>query len=206
MSSRSSLSRRRFLQTSAAASTLFAAPYFIPARAFGANERVNLGFIGCKNRGMQNMEGFGIVGKDVGTFATNCAAVCDVDTGVIADAVKQVEKTGHKPSTFGDYRKMLERKDIDAVTIGTPDHWHAMMTVHACQAGKHIYSEKPVARSAGDGRKLLQAIRERGLKSGAVEDKLYLPGLVKLSRLAASDFFGRIVGFGNRVIVFARHV
>ena len=62
-----SISRRRFLQTTAAASTVFASPYFIPSRAFGANERVNLGFIGCKNRGMQNMEGFGIVGKDVGT-------------------------------------------------------------------------------------------------------------------------------------------
>src|SRR5205823_12162452 len=96
---RTLVSRRRFLQTSAAASTLFAAPYFIPQRAFGANERVNLGFIGCKNRGMQNMEGFGIVGKDVGKLATNCAAVCDVDTKVIADAVKAVEKEGHKPST-----------------------------------------------------------------------------------------------------------
>src|SRR5437899_10254790 len=79
------LSRRRFLQTTAAASTIFAAPYFIPQRAFGANERVNLGFIGCKNRGMQNMEGFGIVGKEVGKFTTNCAAVCDVDTNVIAE-------------------------------------------------------------------------------------------------------------------------
>src|SRR5205823_5515574 len=70
MSSRTPLSRRRFLQTTATASTVFAAPYFIPARAFGANERVNLGFIGCKNRGMQNMEGFTIVGKDAGKLTT----------------------------------------------------------------------------------------------------------------------------------------
>jgi len=69
------VSRRRFLQTTAAASALFAAPYFVPQRAFGANERVNLGFVGCKNRGMQNMEGFKIVGKDAGKMATNCAAV-----------------------------------------------------------------------------------------------------------------------------------
>ncbi len=74
---------------------------------------------------------------------------------------------------------------------------HQRQTVleKAIAAGKHIYSEKPVARSVADGCKLLQAIRARGLKGGAVEDKLYLPGLVKLSRLAASDFFGRIVGF-----------
>src|ERR1043165_8284928 len=121
--SRTLVSRRRFLQTSAAASAVFAAPYFIPARAFGANERVNLGFIGCKNRGMQNMEGFKIVGKDAGKMATNCAAVCDVDSNVLATAVRTVEKdSNQKPTTFGDYRQMLERKDIDAVVASVPDH------------------------------------------------------------------------------------
>ena len=74
-------------------------------------------------------------------------------------------------------------------------HQRQAVLEKAIAAGKHIYSEKPVATSVADGRKLLQAIQERGLKNGAVEDKLYLPGLVKLSRLAASDFFGRIVGF-----------
>src|SRR2546423_3715482 len=162
MSSRSSLSRRRFLQTSAAASTVFAAPYFIPERAFGANERVNLGFIGCKNRGMQNMEGFGIVGKEAGTFAANCAAVCDVDTSVIADAVKAVEKTGHKPSTFGDYRKMLERKDIDAVVASVPDHWHAVMTIDACGAGKDVYCEKPLSLFVSEGRRMVDVARQTG--------------------------------------------
>src|SRR3954468_16320450 len=162
MSSRSSLSRRRFLQTTAAASTVFAAPYFIPQRAFGANERVNLGFIGCKNRGMQNMEGFGIVGKDAGTFATNCAAVCDVDTNVIADAVKQGEKTGHKPSTFGDYRNMLERKDTDAVVASVPDHWHAIMTIDACGAGKDVYCEKPLTLFVAEGRQMVDVARKTG--------------------------------------------
>src|SRR3954463_478828 len=160
MSSRTSFSRRRFLQTTAAASTVFAAPYFIPQRAFGANERVNLGFIGCKNRGMQNMEGFGIVGKDAGTFTTNCAAVCDVDSNVIADAVKQVEKTGHKPSTFGDYRKMLERKDIDAGGASVPDHWHALITIDACRAGKDVYCEKPLTLFVAEGRRMVQVARE----------------------------------------------
>src|SRR5436190_12558199 len=130
-SNRTTFSRRRFLQTTAAASAVFAAPYFIPQRAFGANERVNLGFVGCKNRGMQNMEGFKIVGKDAGKMPTNCAAVCDVDANVLAAAVKTVEKTDHKPSTFGDYRRLLDRKDIDAVVASVPDHWHALITVDA---------------------------------------------------------------------------
>jgi predicted dehydrogenase len=162
MSFRTSLSRRRFLQTSAAASTIFAAPYFIPERAFGANERVNLGFIGCKNRGMQNMEGFTIVGKEAGSMATNCAAVCDVDTNVIADAVKQVDKTGHKPSTFGDYRKLLERKDIDAVVASVPDHWHAIITMDACGAGKDVYCEKPLSLFVSEGRRMVDVARQTG--------------------------------------------
>jgi predicted dehydrogenase len=159
MSSRPSFSRRQFLQTSAAASAVFAAPYFIPARVFGANERVNLGFIGCKNRGMQNMEGFTIVGKDAGTLTTNCAAVCDVDTKVLADAVKAVGKTGHKPSAFGDYRQMLERKDIDAVVASVPDHWHAIMTIDACGAGKDVYCEKPLSLFVSEGRRMVDVAR-----------------------------------------------
>src|SRR5262249_23003419 len=63
------------------------------------------------------------------------------------------------PDLYDDYRRILERKDIDAVTIGTPDHWHAMMTVHACQAGKHVYSEKPTARFIGEGRAMVNAAR-----------------------------------------------
>src|SRR5688572_3841427 len=94
--SRSSVSRRRFLQTTAAASALFAVPSIIPSRAFGANERVNLGFVGVKNRGMQNMEGFGIVGKNAGKLNTSAAAVCDVDSNVFATCVKRTEEAGHK--------------------------------------------------------------------------------------------------------------
>lgn len=159
-SSRLPVSRRRFLQTTAAASAVFAAPYFIPQRAFGANERVNLGFIGTKNRGMQNMEGFGIVGKSAGQMATNAAAVCDVDRNVVASAVRTVEKTGHKPSVFGDYRQMLERKDIDAVVVSVPDHWHALMTIDACRAGKDAYCEKPLTLFVAEGRKMVEVARQ----------------------------------------------
>jgi len=161
-SKRTALSRRRFFETTAAASAVFAAPMFIPERAFGANERVNLGFVGCKNRGMQNMEGFKIVGKQAGQMATNCAAVCDVDKDVLAAAVKSVEKTGHKPSTFGDYRRLLERKDIDAVVASVPDHWHALITIDACRAGKDVYCEKPLSLFVSEGRRMVDVARQTG--------------------------------------------
>jgi predicted dehydrogenase len=161
---RPALSRRRFLQTTAAtaASAVFAAPLFIPERAFGANERVNLGFVGCKNRGMQNMEGFKIVGKEAGKMSANCMALCDVDKNVLAAAVKAVEKTGHKPSTFGDYRRLLERKDIDAVVASVPDHWHALITIDACRAGKDVYCEKPLSLFVSEGRRMVEVARQTG--------------------------------------------
>jgi predicted dehydrogenase len=158
----SKTSRRRFLQTTAAASAVFAVPYFVPERAFGANERVNLGFVGAKNRGMQNAEGFTIVGKNAGKLPTNCAAICDVDSNVFASAVKAVEKTGHKPEVFGDYRKLLERKDIDAVVASVPDHWHALITMDACRAGKDVYCEKPLTLFIAEGRKMVEVARQTG--------------------------------------------
>lgn len=147
--SRASLSRRSFLRTSAAASTLFAAPYFVPARAFGANERIITGHIGVGGQGKANLKG----------FLKNAAAVCDVDKTRAAETAKQVEAAGNKCEVFGDYRKLLERKDIDAVVISTPDHWHALTTIHACQAGKDVYCEKPLSLTIVEGRKMVEAAR-----------------------------------------------
>ena len=94
-----------------------------------------------------------------------------------------------------DLDQVLDDRAFSVFFDAAATHQRQDVLERAIAAGKHIYSEKPVARSVADGRKLLEAIQERGLKNGAVEDKLYLPGLVKLSRLAAGDFFGRIGGF-----------
>ena len=159
---RTNLSRRRFLQASAAASATLAAPYFVPARAFGANERVNLGFIGVKNRGMQNMGGFKVLGGDAGKLGCVAAALCDVDSSVLASAASRVEQTGVKPQVFSDYRRMLDLKDIDAIVVSTPDHWHALMTVDACRAGKDVYCEKPLTLFVTEGRRMVDVARESG--------------------------------------------
>ncbi len=147
--SQSSLSRRSFLKTSAAASTLFAAPYFVPARAFGANERIVTGHIGLGPQGKVNLK----------ALLKNAAAVCDVDKNRAAQAAKMVTDGGNKCEVFGDYRKLLDRKDIDAVVVCTPDHWHALATIHACQAGKDVYCEKPLSLTILEGRQMVEAAR-----------------------------------------------
>ncbi len=96
-------------------------------------------------------------------------AVCDVDKEVLAKAVKAVEQTGRKCDAYSDYRQVLERKDVDAVVISTPDHWHALMTIHACEAGKDVYCEKPLSLTISEGRKMVQAARkhERIVQTGS---------------------------------------
>lgn len=146
----SKVNRRTFLKGSAAAFGAFAAPYFVPSSAFGANERILTGHIGVGNRGSGNL-------KD---FLSHAVAVCDVDQNYLSKAVKKVEETGRSCDAYTDYRRLLDRQDIDAVVISTPDHWHALNTIHACQAGKDVYCEKPLTLTIAEGRQMVTAARE----------------------------------------------
>lgn len=141
-------SRRAFLgQSALAAAGAVVAPYFVPSTAFGASDKVIVGFIGVGGRGLQNMP----------PHEGRIAAVCDVDKNHLASGAKRV---GDKCSTYGDFRQLLDRNDIDAVVITTPDHWHAIPTIAACQAGKHVYCEKPLTLFVSEGRRMVQAARE----------------------------------------------
>jgi len=141
------LSRRGFV---AGASAALALPYLVPQSAFGANAKVVTGHIGVGGQGKGNL----------GKFIENCAAVCDVDKTRVAAAQKQVAAKDGKAEGYGDFRKLLERKDIDAVVISTPDHWHALPTVRACEAGKHVYCEKPLTLTIAEGRAMVTAARK----------------------------------------------
>src|SRR5438477_12122903 len=134
MKSPHKVSRRKFLGTAAAAISV---PYIVPSRALasqgqpGANDRVVTAVIGTGGQGSSHV-------------FPDAAALCDVDDGHLAAAAKKV--TQAQPFLTKDFRRILDRKDIDAVFIGAPDHWHATMTVMACQAGKDGYCEKPPCR------------------------------------------------------------
>ncbi|QDU94721.1 Gfo/Idh/MocA family oxidoreductase [Lignipirellula cremea] len=143
------VSRRQFLQTAAVAGAVISAPMIVPARVFGANERILTGHIGLGGQGNSNLR----------KFTNQAAALCDVDSGHLARAMKTTADRGRDCAAFADYRKLLERKDIDAVVISTPDHWHAKTVVDACDAGKHVYCEKPLSLTIAEGRKMVEAAR-----------------------------------------------
>jgi predicted dehydrogenase len=141
----SNLTRRGF-NTSATLAGLSTA--LSASRVWGANERVRLGFIGLGNRGDQVLDAF-LEHRDA-----EVVALCDIYQPYLDFAAKKV---GTVPQQFRDYRKLLERHDLDAVVICTPDHWHALMTIHACQAGKDVYVEKPLSLCVVEGRKMVEA-------------------------------------------------
>lgn len=113
------------------------------------SEQVRVACIGVGGQGRGNMN----------AIKKNVVALCDVDKGHLATAAAAIEKAGTKPVTQGDYRKLLDQKDIDAVLISTPDHWHALPTIYACQAGKDVYCEKPLTLFVTEGRAMVVAAR-----------------------------------------------
>jgi predicted dehydrogenase len=153
MTRRGALTRRTFLTRSAAAVGAAAAwPALVPASVLDANERPRIGHIGLRNRGEQNLN----------ALLKRSVAACDVDKEVLAKTLEAAEKKGQKLDGSGDYRRLLERKDVDAVVISTPDHWHALMTIHACEAGKDVYCEKPLTLTIAEGRAMVAAARKHG--------------------------------------------
>jgi predicted dehydrogenase len=144
------INRRIFL---GAAGALAAGSSFA-ARA-SANERVRLAVIGVRSRGVDLAEGFAQQQN------AEIVALCDIDDSSFAKPLKALDKAGVKaPRIEKDFRRLLDDKSIDAVAVATPDHWHALITVLACQAGKDVYCEKPVSHNVVEGRRMVEAARK----------------------------------------------
>ncbi len=153
--------RRQFLAASGAA---FAAPYIVPSGALafngrpGANDRLTVAHIGVGGMGTGHLRRTMKL-RDAGHV--NIAAVCDVDKRHLAKAAKLA---GSGVEACADYRRICLREDVDACVIASPDHWHALQTVHACEAGKHVYVEKPASVTVEDGRAMVTAARKHDRK------------------------------------------
>jgi len=154
------LNRREFLAAAGAAASV---PYLIPSNVLakpnrpGANDRIVTAHIGVGGRGgglMRENLRFAQAGQ------TKVVAVCDVDENRLA---KAVATAGEGVTPYRDYRYILQRKDIDAVVIATPDHWHGVQVVHAAECGKHIYCEKPACCTIEEGKAMVAAVKKAGV-------------------------------------------
>jgi predicted dehydrogenase len=148
------LSRRGFLSASAA---VLAAGTFGRGTVFGANNRIRIACIGINGRGVSHIEGFNkLDGAEV-------VALCDVDSNVLNERAAQLkEATGKKPKVFVDMRDVMADKNIDAVSFATPNHWHTLGSIWACQSGKDVYVEKPLSHDVWEGRQLAAAAEKYG--------------------------------------------
>src|SRR3954453_18617259 len=164
------MDRRRFLHDSAALAALMAADNRFSSRAEARqddsattvkpgspNEVLRVAVVGVHGRGMDHVEGFGQLKKDV-----RITTICDIDANVIGPAKKELEHLygGATISHVQDIRRLLDDKSIDAISVATPNHWHALATIWACQAGKDVYVEKPVSHNVTEGRRTVEAARK----------------------------------------------
>ena len=155
------LNRRNFIRNGAGAlgsavllSALDHPAYALYHQTLGANEQINIGVIGLNGMGWADMK------SALTVPGVRLVALCDSDKNVLTTRMgelKSLNIEASKIKVYEDYRALLDRKDVDVVIIGTPDHWHALMMMHACEAGKDVYVEKPVGNSIMECRKMVEA-------------------------------------------------
>ncbi|MGB0742923.1 MAG: Gfo/Idh/MocA family protein [Opitutales bacterium] len=177
------MNRRTFITKSATAAALASSYNPLPAQSLGANERVNIAVIGTGWRGENLLKVFSKLNN------VNVLAVCDAD-------LKRMDKAGeHTPKAqkIQDFRKVLEMKDLDAVVIATPNHWHSPMAVLACQAGKHVYVEKPVSHGIWEGRKMVEAQEKYGKVMQAGTQQLSCPAVIECGKDIRSGKYGKVL-------------
>ncbi len=154
------ITRRKFVEVSAKAGAALVVPAWIgqpaSARVIGANDDIRLAIVGFNSHGRSHIRGYQAIPKGV-----RIVALCDPDREVIDRGLREYfNEPGDKVDTYTDIRKLLERDDIDAISGATPNHWHALSTVWACQAGKDVCVEKPVSHNIWEGRKMVEAARK----------------------------------------------
>ncbi len=175
------ISRRSFHRTAATATVALSAAS--AQRVLGANDRVRAGFIGVANRGGQLLRAF------TAHADLEVAALCDVHQPTLDRAAARCDG---KPATERDFRKLLDRSDLDAIVIATPDHWHAIQTVDACDAGKDVYVEKPLSVTIHEGRRMVEAARRNKRVVQVGTHRRSSPLYAQLAELTTAGKIGHI--------------
>ena len=146
--------RRGFLKTSALTAAALSLPARSWARITGANDDIRVAVLGLNGRGKDHIRGFTAVP------GVRVVALCDPDSAILEASVKALKEKGQEVQGFIDLRKLFESKDVDVVSIATPNHWHSLAAIWAIQAGKDVYVEKPVSHNVSEGRRLVEVARK----------------------------------------------
>jgi predicted dehydrogenase len=203
---RESVNRRGFIRKSAVASAgIFAgAPAYIRGYAqVKPSDVINVAVVGVNGRGGL-YGGTGHLPNYTRIKTSRVAAICDPDENLYSKAIADIEKLGGtKPRTVVDFRKLLDAKDIDAVSIASPDYWHALQAIWACQAGKDVYVEKPVCYTIEEGKKIVEAARKYKrivqTGTGSRSDRIVRKAIQLIHEgIVGEVYMGRGIVFGHR--------
>jgi len=188
----SSVSRRKFIQAGAASAAAITSVRAASAQIAGANSRLRIGFIGPGGRGLSGH--VKPLAKLTKTMPIELAGVCDAYTVNRDRAVACIQaETKNSAKIYDDYREMLADKDIDAVCIGTPDHWHAKQTIDALNAGKHVYCEKPMTHTIQESLDVVKAWRASGKVMQVGVQSTALPVWGKANELMCAGKLGKVL-------------
>ncbi len=152
MNTHTKMTRRRLLVSVGAATGGIALPFLVPVSAFGANSQIGVGIIGCGRRNGQLVIGKG--GQGAPPSHARIVATADLNLKRAAEWARH-----YRCQAYQDYRALLDRKEVEVVLYATPEHWHYLPCIHACQAGKDIYGEQPLSHTIREGRKMIEAVR-----------------------------------------------
>jgi predicted dehydrogenase len=155
-------------------------------RVLGANDAVRVGVVGLHGRGQSHM----YQATHVAGF--RLAALCDVDPTLLDQNVEKAKADGHPVRAFKDVRDLIASQEIDAITIATPNHWHALATIWACQAGKDVFVEKPVSHNVWEGRQMVEAARRHGRMVQAGTQARAHPELIEAVAWVRAGHLGKI--------------
>jgi predicted dehydrogenase len=177
-----SSNRRHFLKAASAAVATSRFPIL------GANDRINLGIVGLGGRGNDHIRYYSTLDQDC-----RMAALCDVNQAARERALATVKKTkGYESKEYADMRAMFDSKDIDAVSITTPNHWHALATIWACQAGKDVYVEKPASHNVYEGNQMVKAARKYNRMVQVGSQSRSMPYKIKAIQLLREGIIGKV--------------
>ena len=160
------------------------------SKIVGSGERINLAVIGIRGQGSNHIDTFlGL--KDSKNIRIK--TLCDADEATFAARVKKIrDKTGETPLTEWDMRKVFDDKEIDAVSIATPNFWHALGTIWACQAGKHVYVEKPATHGIWEGRKMVEAAKKYNVRVQTGCQNRSIPGVIQAIKFLHDGGIGEV--------------
>jgi predicted dehydrogenase len=175
----SKLTRRAFLAGAAIAPMILSSGVLAANGRPGANDRIVTGHIGVGGKGSSHIK----------SIPEHVGALCDVDAH---QAEKAAKLLGRKVPIYSDYRHLLERKDLDAIVIATPDHWHSLMMIHACEAGKDVYVEKPACKYIAEGRAMVDTVKQTKRVVTVGSQGRCHPGAAALRAFLQSGEIGRI--------------